>query len=1268
MILSPSKTSKLYQLYMAMMAVDKNGWAIQFIQAVLNNEPIDEPFRMRALDEALFSNKWKKLTQEQQEYLKYVISNYPDLVKIAEQKAKQEGYNMPDGWNILNYYADRPYTYMHFTATPELIGINPKTEYSTPAGIYGYPLTKQFLAKLKKEDFAANRQYIVIYSASNPKTMLNLANYSEKDFVEDVKKLFDNYGKLNLFADSWPPAPAQTVDDVLFISSKEAFKPSEPGSKLFYVLYKLSNGNAAAFNKALRLLGYSGADDPGKGIIHRNEPAQGFVMGSGDAVILDIIKNPLINSTKKNVLPKDLPLNSPYKSNIESIRDVGSDTASQYIAITKLPAKDLLAFADTDDPILLRILAWKMALDDLHHIMNAKDSETRAILASRIDSDDQVYTIIKNGQMTKTILINLLSNKRLSVELIDKLISIFMSSNWGISAQEIIRDPRLPTSVFNKLLLDKKIDEKSFKQILENGNIHENTLKINVKNNLSISGILPYSIEKYLINNCVNKFTLSTIAGYSTYKDNLILLANKYDYLDNHMLNNNNTPSEAINIIVDRAIQNNHVNLIEKAACLKNTDVKTLLKIINYLKPKLSYSNIISSAYSLPSEILEQMFDNYIADITSNNYLIFLKALLGHRNITEELTYKIINILKQCDKEHLDFYKIKSALVFSKYCPKEIIIEEYKKYKESKLYEKIKNIYFNENTPDVVINDIINSKEINFNVVLMKPGLALQHVFKAFDSLDYKLNYINRYIGVNVEEGTGVPHDFYDILYEKLADRNDDLEGLLYINGVPGYILEKLYNYYDNNDDHRINDFAKHKNCPPKILDNLADRLIESYRVYTDDSMYFSTIFYDIVNNKNTSSDTLSKLYNPSCPLRSHALHFAAAKNINPEILDDIFDVLPVNEDNYTVIVNNENVSLKTVLKAYKKINTISNPDFLNALLEKDLPEDIQYNLYKKHKNNICLPKSKMSYNTAAKLINEMHNNLMFTDDEYRASMTKNFKLNLIAQTLNVDILNALKNDINVYVRDAAIEKLKELLTKQASSNIETITIDKSDPRLIEYKDQIFEIIKKRYADQLGMFKWMLALKFMPPEFIQKLKFDKITLTIDKNTNTVLAVSGINERDFMSRVRMFAMPEGLNAKSSLEAIKQQIDNLFKNKSYAELTVDLFDRLYKIVKLIKKMNPDFNQQIYIYPAYTAALVMPHRKMLVNENGISYEKKVHRADTVGHKVFISNVPEIYGVKGSENFDDLIPNTKYNGKLISSNGYDIKIHDFNSELWGK
>lgn len=155
----------------------------------MNNEPIDEPFRIRALEDAL-SDRWKSLTDEQHKYLEYAISNYPDIIKEAKQRADEEGYELPKAWNVLNYYVDRPYTYIHFTNNPKLIGINPKTQYGTPAGIYGYPLTKNILSKITSEWFAAERSYIVIFAAANPETMLNLSTYTELNFKNDVEKLY----------------------------------------------------------------------------------------------------------------------------------------------------------------------------------------------------------------------------------------------------------------------------------------------------------------------------------------------------------------------------------------------------------------------------------------------------------------------------------------------------------------------------------------------------------------------------------------------------------------------------------------------------------------------------------------------------------------------------------------------------------------------------------------------------------------------------------------------------------------------------------------------------------------------------------------------------------------------------------------------------------------------------------------------------------------------------------------------------------------------
>lgn len=109
--------------------------------------------------------------------------------KHAKRREGKEGFISPNYWNILNYYAGNPYTYIHFTNSKDLIGINPKTKYSTPAGIYGYPLTLQMLKELTSGSFAVDRKYIVIFEAKNKQAMLNVELYNYDNLNDDINKL-----------------------------------------------------------------------------------------------------------------------------------------------------------------------------------------------------------------------------------------------------------------------------------------------------------------------------------------------------------------------------------------------------------------------------------------------------------------------------------------------------------------------------------------------------------------------------------------------------------------------------------------------------------------------------------------------------------------------------------------------------------------------------------------------------------------------------------------------------------------------------------------------------------------------------------------------------------------------------------------------------------------------------------------------------------------------------------------------------------------------
>jgi len=254
-------------------------------------------------------------------------------------------------------------------------------------------------------------------------------------------------------------------------------------------------------------------------------------------------------------------------------------------------------------------------------------------------------------------------------------------------------------------------------------------------------------------------------------------------------------------------------------------------------------------------------------------------------------------------------------------------------------------------------------------------------------------------------------------------------------------------------------------------------------------------------------------------------------------------------------------------------------------------------------------------------------------------------------------------------------DKFLAKITKEASQ-VETVTVGSKDPILMQYKDQIFKIIQKRYGQELGMqvIPFLGALKFIPDELFHKLlgKIDQVVLTIDRKTDTVLAISGIRKGYDHNRVQLFAlkpMEKGMalsQAKAAKRAADQQIELLFSGNNYIELSVDLFEKVRRMYQLYKKSNPE-GVDLYIYPAWAAARIMPGRNMRITEDGVIYEKRVHRAGTTAKKILIGSVPTLVGIKGYSSIEEASKEAKHIGKILQGRyGGGIKVKDFNPELW--
>lgn len=158
------------------------------------------------------------------------------LVKMSVNRYKREVIQMESDFVKLKKYVDLPYHYIHFTNDSKLHGLNIKTQFNTPIGFYGYPLTQDRYDKLLKNDieFAGERPEIIVFKFKDPSSVLDFGNYTDDDLNNDVQKLKTAF-----------PESSDRIEELHQESPSKAVK-SHPGSQLFYITITMSSNS---FNK-----------------------------------------------------------------------------------------------------------------------------------------------------------------------------------------------------------------------------------------------------------------------------------------------------------------------------------------------------------------------------------------------------------------------------------------------------------------------------------------------------------------------------------------------------------------------------------------------------------------------------------------------------------------------------------------------------------------------------------------------------------------------------------------------------------------------------------------------------------------------------------------------------------------------------------------------------------------------------------------------------------------------------------------------------------
>jgi hypothetical protein len=160
---------------------------------------------------------------------------------------------------IQNNHPNPENLFITFTAIDK-VGINPKSQYDTPLGIYFYPLDYVVKNEMNVE-FAGNQPYINLCEFIRPDKILHM-----NPDIENQKGL----ELLDIF-------PKEEVDAALR-SIEEKYELRSDYSKLWLVTKELASDKPILWNANLRKCGIDGFVDHGTKTIHRSEPTQGVVL------------------------------------------------------------------------------------------------------------------------------------------------------------------------------------------------------------------------------------------------------------------------------------------------------------------------------------------------------------------------------------------------------------------------------------------------------------------------------------------------------------------------------------------------------------------------------------------------------------------------------------------------------------------------------------------------------------------------------------------------------------------------------------------------------------------------------------------------------------------------------------------------------------------------------------------------------------------------------------------------------------------------------
>lgn len=213
-------------------------------------------------------------------------------------------------YDLLEPLRDDPAAFISFQGILK-VGVNPRTEWDTPLGIYAYPVSEMFTRyNAQNVPFAGDRRYAFVMRSNGE--VCELQNMQEGYLEADLQRICKKYR--SMFYTPTKSDPYATREECIeffegMYLNWVSHCHNHDGKSLWHTTERMAafienrfpnRSRAMVWNALLRTCGYDVVVDRGQSIICSNEPAQAVFLHRGALRVLSAAPNDMFTPLRSN--------------------------------------------------------------------------------------------------------------------------------------------------------------------------------------------------------------------------------------------------------------------------------------------------------------------------------------------------------------------------------------------------------------------------------------------------------------------------------------------------------------------------------------------------------------------------------------------------------------------------------------------------------------------------------------------------------------------------------------------------------------------------------------------------------------------------------------------------------------------------------------------------------------------------------------------------------------------------------------------------------